>query len=1051
MKNTCSILASTFCALLFFTVCGTAFGATYDKMLEITVNGVPENVTLTDFPLLVRLSETAITGFSYQDFRGTNGSDLRFETADGTGLAYDIDTWNDQGESLVWVKVPSLAKGDVLTMRYGSAASDANDPTAVWANYVAVYHGNDLTCATGGDYPASPLPATGGYTLSSARADHLGSAFYNADTTAGTRFKLGTRDKNPLAALTSVSRFAVSAWVKSASDTPKIRFFSNKVAHGDDGFEYMGISGTGVILRGNGTSPQVGASTALYQLLKNNDWNYVAATIDNTAGKMIVNDQSVSGSVATPGTAGSQGVAFGGYAADNNKYDPLTGYADEIRIYNGVPAADYLQAEYEQVVTSGYVSYGSVQNAASDTPDISVDPAVVRNANGTYTVTATVSGVAGNQYSLALLFGNTTLWSTTWTASEGADTYALSWTSDGTEAAGTYAASVVATAPSGASARRTSGEIFLVGDVTAAKGADANEEGLVAGSFVLSRPGDATLPLTVAYDVSSATATAGVSYQKPSGTATFAAGESTVSVPIAPLNDAALKADATLTLSVLAGSGLYGGVGNTASLTLLDYAIPSDYNVWVAAYDGNASSDANWSLGRAPVATDNILLGAWSSRNLTWDAAATHTVASWTQTADYNGLVTFPITYEGADVDAGFNLFTVSGDVSVLGGAWVHPVQGDSSKTSTEPVERYWLNVAVGGDFTVGSGVNISAQGRGRGFWTGGGYNNRGIHAGYVITQTNDMYTTVSDPLLVPFGSILEPVATGKGAARGNNGTDVDVSEGHGGGALRFVVVGTFSNSGRVIANGQSGSQTAGGAGGSIYIRAAEIAGTGTFEANASAPSGSGQQAAASGGRVALVATGANAASASTASANGSRAPDYWQRENQPYWEGAAGTVWLQSGTERTLLVRNMVSSWSNGTAYDLGPYVRAYTPIPAADDAATFKAATANAELYAASNARIRLFENQRFATLKVRTESNSLAHVDLAGKCLKVETVVDSSGNDLGIAHGTYMLADALANGWTWFEDSSATLNAEGTAIETAGTGTLVVGASGFSIILR
>lgn len=1052
MKNTCRILASALCASLLFAVCGTARAAFYDKTLAITVTGVPSGVTLADFPLLVRLSESAVSGFSYQDFQGTGGSDLRFETADGTGLAYEVDTWNENGESLVWVKVPQLSQGDVITMRFGSASPDANDPTAVWANYVAVYHGNDLTCATGGDYPASPVPETGGYTLSTTRADHLGSAFFNSNTAQGTRFKLGTRDKNPLAALSSVSRFAVSAWVRSTSDTPSVRFFSNKVAYGDDGFEYMGISGTGVILRGNGSSTQVGANTVLYQILKNQSWNFVAATIDGTAGTMIVNDQSVSGSVATPGTAGSQGVAFGGYAADNNKYSPLTGYADEIRIYDGVPAADYLQAEYEQVATAGYVSYGPVQNAATDTPDISAGPAVVRNPDGTYTVTATVSGVAGNQYSLAVLFGNTTLWSTTWTASEGADTYALSWTSDGTEAVGTYAASVVATAPSGASARRTSDEIFLVGDVTAAKVADANEEGLVAGSFVLSRPGDATLPLTVAYDVSSATATAGVSYQTPSGTATFAAGESTVSVPITPLNDAALKADAMLTLSVLAGSGLYGGVGNTASLTLLDYAIPSDYNVWVATYDGNASSDANWSLGRAPVATDNILLGAWSSRNLTWDAAATHEVASWTQTADYNGLVTFPITYEGADVDAGFNLFTVSGDVSVLGGAWVHPVQGDSVKTAgaAAPVERYWLNVAVGGDFTVGSGVNISAQGRGRGFWTGGGYHNRGIHAGYVITTTNDMHSAVTDPLLVPFGSILEPVATGKGAARGDNGTDVAVSEGHGGGALRFVVGGTFSNAGRVIANGQSGSQVSGGAGGSIYVCAAAIAGAGTFEANASAPSGSGQHAASSGGRVSLIATGANAASATTASANGSRAPEYWQRADQPYWEGAAGTVWLQSGTSKTLLVRNVVDSWSKGNYYDLGPYVRAYTPIPG-DDAADSRSAFAGATLYAAENARIRLLSSLRFATLQVCTETDSLAHVDLAGKRLTVDAVVDSHGNDLGIAKGTYTLADALANGWTWFEDSSATLNAEGTAVETAGTGTLVVGVTGLSIFIR
>ena len=248
MKNTCRILASALCASLLFAVCGTAFGATYDKMLEITVNGVPENVTLTDFPLLVRLSETAISGSSYQDFQGSGGSDLRFETADGTGLAYEVDTWNENGESLVWVKVPALAQNDVLTMRYGSDAPDANDPTAVWANYVAVYHGNDWSCATGGDYPASPLPETGGYTLSTTRADHLGSAFFNSNTAQGTRFKLGTRDKNPLGALSSVSRFAVSAWVRSTSDTPKVRFFSNKVAYGDNGFELLAVSGSGFFL-----------------------------------------------------------------------------------------------------------------------------------------------------------------------------------------------------------------------------------------------------------------------------------------------------------------------------------------------------------------------------------------------------------------------------------------------------------------------------------------------------------------------------------------------------------------------------------------------------------------------------------------------------------------------------------------------------------------------------------------------------------------------------------------------------------------------------------
>ena len=102
MKTNARTLLAAFgaCALL----AGPASGAFYDKTLAITVTGVPSGVTLADFPLLVRLSESAISGFSYQDFQGTGGSDLRFETADGTGLAYDVDTWDENGESLVWVK-----------------------------------------------------------------------------------------------------------------------------------------------------------------------------------------------------------------------------------------------------------------------------------------------------------------------------------------------------------------------------------------------------------------------------------------------------------------------------------------------------------------------------------------------------------------------------------------------------------------------------------------------------------------------------------------------------------------------------------------------------------------------------------------------------------------------------------------------------------------------------------------------------------------------------------------------------------------------------------
>ena len=1028
MKTPLRILVAALAGALALAA-RTASAATYAKTLELTVAGVPEGVTLTDFPLLVRLS-TEIDGFSYADFQSADGTDLRFEDANGNGLAYDVDTWDTSGESLVWVKVPSLEKGGTITVRFGSAAPDANTPADVWSNYVVVYHGNDLTNSVApGSYNAVPLPTTGGFDVSSGQAAFLGKAFYNSNTAVGTRIKLGTTANNPLAALTSMSRVAFSAWIKSASTSPSVRLFSNKVAYGDNGHEFLAVSGSGMYLRGNGSTTQVGPNTALYQLLKNQSWTFVAATFDGAAGTMYVNDQFVSGTVSTPTTAGSQGIAFGGYSADNNKYNALAGYADEIRIYNGVPSAAYLAAEYAQATTSGYVTYGAVQATATDTPDFVGDAIVARTAGGAYTIAAAVTGVAGATYDIAVQLNGATVWTQTWTASAGDETNAVSWTTGSNVADGTYQAAVSATSQaSGASVRRTVADVFLVGDVAAAKGADAYEQGLVAGSFVLTRPGDATLPLAVEYAVSSATATAGVSYQAVSGIATFGAGESSVTVAITPRNDPALKADATLALTVLAGSGLYGGVGATASLTLVDFPIPDGYNAWIAENDGNASDGANWSLGRAPMAEDNILLGAWSSRNLTWDAAATNEVASWTQTADFNAQVVFPITYEGADVDQGFNLFTVAGDVTLLGGAWVHPVQGDSSKSGTAPAQRYRIAVQAGGDFTVGAGVNISALGRGRGYWTHEQRNPFGIHAGYGITRTNDMFEAVSEPWFTPYGSILEPTETGRGSS---TGTDTPAASGHGGGAIHLVAGGAFVNNGRVVADGQAPTGNTGGSGGSVYVRAASISGTGSFEADATVATGSGQWSASSGGRVALVATGANSATAANTSANGSRSPDWWQINNQPYWEAAAGTVWLQSGTTRELLVRNIVDG-------GLGPYVRAYTPLPG-DDGAAGKAAFAAATLRASDNARIRLLANLRFNVLEVQTASGSPAYVDLAGKTLSVRELRTAAGAMI-VRSGTYTVADAATRGWTWLQDSS---EAKG--------GKLVVGTPGTVILLQ
>ncbi len=94
------------------TAASYAWGALF------TVAGYDANKeTLTDFPVLVRISPVTITGFQYsQMVDSSTGSDLCFIDTLGNGPPFEIDTWDPQGTSLVWVKLPSMAQGTQFVM-----------------------------------------------------------------------------------------------------------------------------------------------------------------------------------------------------------------------------------------------------------------------------------------------------------------------------------------------------------------------------------------------------------------------------------------------------------------------------------------------------------------------------------------------------------------------------------------------------------------------------------------------------------------------------------------------------------------------------------------------------------------------------------------------------------------------------------------------------------------------------------------------------------------------------------------------------------------------
>ena len=104
-----------------------------------------DGATLTNFPVLVKLSED-IVGFYYDEFRSPTGGDLRF--ADGVSsneLVYEVDEWNMDGTSLVWVQLPVLTSNTTIHAFWGNPAQTTapgyTTDGSTWTNgHIGVWH-----------------------------------------------------------------------------------------------------------------------------------------------------------------------------------------------------------------------------------------------------------------------------------------------------------------------------------------------------------------------------------------------------------------------------------------------------------------------------------------------------------------------------------------------------------------------------------------------------------------------------------------------------------------------------------------------------------------------------------------------------------------------------------------------------------------------------------------------------------------------------------------------------------------------------------------------
>ena len=118
----------------------------YGSTMKILFKGYNRGEALLNFPVLVNLGAN-LPGFSYRQFASPSGGDLRFTDAGGLmPLLFEIDEWNTNGTSSVWVRVPRLAgTNDFIWADWGNPLAARLPPSstngAVWSlDHFLVYH-----------------------------------------------------------------------------------------------------------------------------------------------------------------------------------------------------------------------------------------------------------------------------------------------------------------------------------------------------------------------------------------------------------------------------------------------------------------------------------------------------------------------------------------------------------------------------------------------------------------------------------------------------------------------------------------------------------------------------------------------------------------------------------------------------------------------------------------------------------------------------------------------------------------------------------------------
>ena len=375
--------------------------------LPITTD-LSNGTTLTDWNMLVRLSETDSNGTGNRGFRysqaSSNGGDLRFLDNSGSELKYEIANWNSSGESHVWVNIPTLKSDANITMYWGNPNAGlptyANDGS-VWQEYFGVYHLDDSSVSGKDSSPLtnnltatnSPVSVSSGMAGTAYTTDNTFNGFITSNLSGGIRAKEGT----------------YNIWAKTGSDALRWKDWFN-LAYDNNESEVLRLSTNDLYRSLNRSlrhSPRFKRSPTVWQLDDTDDnvgtgnWQMLTLTLSKGYASVYV-DGVLDGTnkFYFPGKKIITGLSIG--RGFGNNHGPNT-TIDEATFAKVGRSSEWISASYQnQKPNSTYLNFGTLVGPISlndptgtevfGKKDISLSHTVSFSGSGSFSATGLPPG-----------------------------------------------------------------------------------------------------------------------------------------------------------------------------------------------------------------------------------------------------------------------------------------------------------------------------------------------------------------------------------------------------------------------------------------------------------------------------------------------------------------------------------------------------------------------------------------------------------------------------------------------------------------------------------